>query len=139
MNYATQQDMVERFGELELAQLSDRTNGEQIDAAIIERALTDAAAEINAYLGVRYSLPLDSLPVVLVRLNADMARYHLYDDKVTEAVHTRYKGALDLLKNIANGTVQLPAATLLTPATGGNAVAVKSQERQFDAAALQGY
>lgn len=139
MNYATQQDMVERFGELELAQLSDRTNGEQIDAAIIERALTDAAAEINTYLGGRYSLPLDSIPDVLVRLNADMARYHLYDDKATEAVRTRYQDALDSLKRISNGTAHLPAATLLTPAAGGNAVAVKSQERQFDAAALQGY
>ncbi len=139
MSYATQQDMVERFGAQELAQLSDRINGEQIDVTIVERALTDAAAEIDAYLGARYSLPLDSLPAVLVRLNADMARYHLYDDKAPEAVRTRHQDALDLLKRIANGTVQLPAATLLTPANGGNAVALKSQERQFDAAALQGY
>ena len=35
MPYATQADLETRFGSVELAQLSDRTNGSVIDAAVV--------------------------------------------------------------------------------------------------------
>ena len=86
MPYATQSDLEERFGPQELAQLTDRVDGLMPDPAVIARALADAEAEIDGYLAARYTVPLSAVPAVLVRLTCDIARYRLYDDRVTEAV-----------------------------------------------------
>jgi len=141
MTYATQADLTDRFGAVELAQLTDRTNGVVIDATVLGRALTDADAEIDSYLATRYALPLASTPVVLVRMAADIARYRLYDDRVTEAVRQRYGDAVSLLKRMATGEVQLAGSTVLAAATtgAGNAVAVLAPDRVFSATALQNY
>lgn len=116
MTYATQQHMVDRFGAVELAQLTDRTSGATIDADVLARALSDADAEIDGYLATRYALPLESTPPMLVRLAADIARYRLFDDKTTEAVRTRYQDAVALLKQLSSGAVRLDAGVDPIPA-----------------------
>lgn len=107
MTYATQADLVDRFGEQELQQLTDRTNGAVIDTVVLGRALADADAEIDSYLATRYTLPLASTPVVLTRLACDMTRYRLYDDAVSETVRVRYQDAVSLLKRMSSGDVLL--------------------------------
>ena len=141
MTYATQADLTDRFGAVELAQLTDRTNGVVIDATVLGRALTDADAEIDSYLATRYALPLASTPVVLVRMAADIARYRLYDDRVTEAVRQRYGDAVSLLKRMATGEVQLAGSTVLAVATtgSGNAVHTRTPTRTFNADVLGTY
>ncbi len=140
MTYATQADLVERFGAQELAQRTNRVDGQSIDTVVLERAIADAAAEINGYLATRYTLPLASTPAVLVRLCADLARYQLCGDKVPESVRQRYTDAVSLLKRLATGEVQL-AGVQAVPAAGGagNAVAVRSPARQFGPGQLQSY
>lgn len=141
MTYATQSDMSDRFGAVELAQLTDRVNGAVIDATVLGRALTDADAEVDSYLARRYSLPLASTPVVVVRIAADIARYRLYDDAAPTQVRQRYEDAVSLLKRMASGDVQLAGSTALAPAgTGaGNAVAARTPEKVFSATVLQHY
>lgn len=140
MTYATQSDLTDRFGAVELAQLTDRTNGAVVDVAVLGRALADADAEIDSYLATRYTLPLASTPPMLVRLAADIARYRLFDDRTTEAVRQRYQDAVSLLKRLASGEVRLDGAATPPPAAG-NAVAVqvRAPARVFDAAGLQSY
>lgn len=140
MTYATQADLTERFGSVELAQLTDRASGQVIDTAVLDRALADADAEINSYLATRYALPLATTPTVLVRLAADMARYRLFDDRVTDAVRQRYQDAVSLLKRLASGEVRLDGAnTPPEPAAGSVAVQVRAPCRVFSADALSGY
>jgi phage gp36-like protein len=122
MTYATQADLTDRFGELELAQLTDRTNGAVIDTVVLGRALADADAEIDSYLATRYTLPLASTPVVITRLACDMTRYRLYDDGMHETVRVRYQDAVSLLKRLASGDVQL---------AGMAAVAVAGVEQAY--------
>lgn len=107
MTYASQTDLVDRFGELELAQRTDRTNGTVIDTVVLGRALADADAEIDSYLATRYTLPLASTPVVINRLACDITRYRLFDDGVPETVRQRYEDAVSLLKRLASGDVLL--------------------------------
>ncbi|WP_368565495.1 gp436 family protein [Pseudoxanthomonas sp. UTMC 1351] len=107
MTYATQDDLVSRFGETEIIQLSDRANTGAIDAAVIADKLTDADAEIDSYLAGRYTLPLSPVPLTLQRLACDIARYHLYDDRPIEYVVKRYEAAIRFLEMVAKGTVQL--------------------------------
>lgn len=143
MPYATLADMTERFGEQELALRTDRTNGTNgtaIDAVVLDRALSDADAEIDSYLAARYALPLSSTPTVLVRLAADMARYRLYDDGVPETVRQRYADSVSLLKRMATGEVKLGGATEVLAAGGGaNMVATLTPGRLFGPAQLASY
>ena len=57
MNYATVQDMVDRFGERELVQLTDSALL-AVQAAPAERALADAQALADGFVGRVYRLPL---------------------------------------------------------------------------------
>lgn len=108
MTYATQQNLIDRFGEEELIQLTDRDDLGAIDATVISRALGDADATINGYLAARYTLPLEApLPEILERLACDIARYALFDDQVTEIVEKRYKDAIALLRDVSAGKAEL--------------------------------
>lgn len=128
--YATQQNLIDRFGEGELIQLTDRHNTGAIDAVVLDQAIADADAEIEGYLVGRYALPLASVPPVLTLLACDLARYHLYDDHATEQVRTRYEDARRLLESIASGKVQLglPAGGGAAPVAGSPEVSTPGRE-----------
>jgi len=121
MTYATQQNMIDRFGQEELTQLTDRTRSGGIDAAVVDRALADADAVINGYVSAKYTLPLSPVPAGLERIACDIARYGLYDDRATEQVKQRYDAAITFLKDVAKGTATLgPDAANQAPSiTGG--------------------
>ncbi|MFC3875318.1 gp436 family protein [Neisseria musculi] len=110
MAYATVGDMVARFGDLEVIQITDRNQDGEIDDDVARVALEDATAEIDAYLG-RFSRPFADTPPILVRLCCDIARYRLTAASgvlITEEIRNRYKiDVLDLLRAIAKGDVQL--------------------------------
>lgn len=107
MTYASQQDLINRFGERELIELTDRSASGLIDDSVVAVALSDADHEVDSYLYLRYDLPLSPVPPLLVRLGADIARYRLYDDAVSDEVRNRYEDAVALLKRLADGTVSL--------------------------------
>ncbi len=127
--YATLADLTARFGEQEIIQLTDRANppAGTADQAVADKALADADAEIDVYVGAKYALPLPSVPDVLRRLCCDIARYRLYEDRATDEVRMRYEDALGLLDRIARGVVSLGIAEPPAPATGG--VAFTAPER----------
>lgn len=126
MTYATQADMTSRFDEKEIVELSDRANVGVLNVAVLADKLADADAEINAYLQGRYTLPLATVPTALVRIACDIARYHLYDNRATEAVTQRYKDAIAFLKGVAKGDIQLGVDS-------GNQVQPISSAPEFDA------
>lgn len=110
--YAQVSDLIDRYGEQEIAQLTDRATPPigAVDAVVAERALSDADAEIDAHLSGRYSLPLASVPPVLTRVACDIARYRLWDDQAPDEVRSRYEDARRLLESIAAGKVTLGPA-----------------------------
>lgn len=108
--YAQVSDLVERFGEQEIRELTDRAAPPAgvIDPAIAERALADADAEIDTYLAAHYRLPFGApVPPVLTRLACDLARYRLWDDQAPPEVRARYEDARRLLEALAAGRVSL--------------------------------
>lgn len=120
MPYATTQDLIDRFSEEELIQLTDRDSTGVIDADVLARALADTDGEIDGYLSGRYALPLAEVPPVLVWVASDISRYHLYDDAAPDQVRTRYEDARRYLEKVADGKVQLglPASSGLVTVTG---------------------
>ncbi|UDF29833.1 UNVERIFIED_ORG: DUF1320 domain-containing protein [Roseateles sp. XES5] len=135
MTYATQQDMVDRFGELELVQLTDRVNVpvSTIDAVVVARALGDASAKIDTYLTKAVKLPLPTVPDVLVKTAADIARYYLHgkaadkDSPVTAA----YNDALAWLRDVSRGLVELSVGGETPAPAGGGSVKAVAPNRVF--------
>lgn len=141
MSYASLPLLQERFGLDELVQRSDKYQPYTgaVVTAVIDRALADADAEIDGYVGSRYTLPLPlPTPPVLVPIACDIARYRLYDDAVPDVVRQRYEDAIARLRDIAAGRLSLgidPA-----PAAGSQgAVLARSPSRIFGADQLRDY
>lgn len=109
MPYASQQDLVNRFGEDELLVAADRDRDGQIDTEVVETALEDASAEIDSYLAQVYRLPLPTTPRLINRLACDIAFHRLSPeaDTATEYRRTRYDEAVSLLKKLAKRDVTL--------------------------------
>lgn len=117
MSYAVKQDMIDRFSDLEIRQLTDKAEPPTglINDVVLARALQDADGDIDAALAGRYSLPLASVPKVLVRVACNLARYYLYDDRAGEEVTRRFKDEKKFLEAVADGK-----ATLGVDATGAD-------------------
>lgn len=108
--YCAADDMKSRFSEDELIQLTDKDGSVgAVVPQVLERAIQDASATIDGYIGGRYTLPLSSVPLILNRLCCDVARYFLYDDQLGEEhqVTKRYQSAIKYLEQVGNGKVQL--------------------------------
>ncbi|NNG05319.1 MAG: DUF1320 domain-containing protein, partial [Inquilinus sp.] len=82
MSYATQAQLVERYGTVRLVELTDRAEppAGAIDAAVIDRALADADALIDGYVAARYDLPLPAVPDLLRDLALSIVFYKLHLD-----------------------------------------------------------
>ena len=128
MSYISTQQLIDRFSELELIQLTGGTDA--IVADVLNSAIADSDAEIDDYLRERYPLPLLSVSASIERLAADITRFYLYADAVTPIVEMRYTNALALLKAIASGRVSLPDECINNPAgealAGGISVRAES-------------
>ena len=80
MAYCTVAEMTVRFGEIELAQLTDLEDRETVNEATVQAAITDASGEIDSYLSGRYALPITDVTPDMLRAGCmDLARYRLYD------------------------------------------------------------
>jgi len=103
--YATQADLIERFGTEEITDVSGDGSG-TLDSTRVARALADADAEIDASLAGRYTLPLAEVPALLKRLACDLAREALYLGPAPEHIVERAKQARAMLAAIAAGKMR---------------------------------
>lgn len=123
MTYATLQQLIERYSERELRNITD-PDGQTLDTVKAQLALADAASEIDGYLGLRYVLPLENaegepLPnasvQTLARCACDIAVYRLQtlrpSDDIKDA-RQRYEDVIKLLQRIGTGDVSLVGAQL---------------------------
>lgn len=139
MSYLTLQGLIDRYGEEELIQLTDRAGDGVVDAAVVARAIADAEAEIDAFLAGRMSLPLATVPAILERLAAVIARHGLYKDAAPEPVEKARDAAIALLRDVAAGRASLGPSLegAATPATA--APSYSSAASVFDDTGLAGY
>lgn len=141
MTYATQPDMISRFGEREVRILTDRDNQGLIDDTVLAYALAQADAEIDGYLQGRVGLPLADVPVLLVGIACDVARYRLAgtDIRETDPIRMRYKDAIKLLEAIRDGRVQLGLTPAGQPTPDAGGVHVIEGDRVFTPDSLGDY
>lgn len=133
MPYASTDDLITRFGELELIQQTDLTGSGVVGQVMVSRALDDATGIIDGYVSSRYPLPLAVIPALLVTLCCDLVRYALYVDAAPPIVAMRRDQAIAQLRDIAAGRLRLDvgqaAATEAAPA--GLAVVVQAGRKVF--------
>lgn len=165
MRYATAADLVTRFGELELVQLTDLENipPSIIDVGRVETKIDDACAVVDSFIGQVYRLPLAGCakpltvpggtveyvaPPVLTRLTCDLARYYLHYNLAPESeVYRRYKDAMKELEGYASGKAQLscpwggsPGVPIGADAqSGGNEVWAEFSPRAVTDDSLKGF
>ena len=108
--YSRLSDLNAMFGEDEINQVSDVDHTGTPDPAAVGRAITNADAEINAALAMRYKTPLAPVPRLIRRISCDLARWFLYGASPTKEVESRAKLARDLLKSLAAGEILLEGA-----------------------------
>ena len=144
MTYASYDDLVTRFGEVTLAQLTCKGGalGKVPDKAVIEAALIDATETIDGYAAARYRTPLSPVPAPVRRWCADMALYYLYagTGKVPDAVRKAFEDALAGLKDMARGVIVFQAEgvpTVNADASGG--VRLEVPGRTFTPQSLKGF
>ena len=127
--YALKADMVSRFGEKELIELTDREGVGVLDDAVLTTALTEAQGEVNSYIAAVYDLPLPSVPAIVVTATCNIARFRLYNNAATDEVKIRYDDTIRWLRDVARG----PATLGFTPETEptNSVVVVSSREQVF--------
>ena len=139
MAYATAQNMLDYFGSQELSQLATPrrympvdaellelvitggdTSGYPVDdvtlaekvVEIIELALEDASSEMDSYIRIHNTLPLNITVIYsspLPRKCGDIARWILAKSHPSEEITERYEIALKYLTGISNGSLRLPS------------------------------
>ena len=130
--YATPAQLTELFGEQETILLSTHGSGDTVDTAALEQAIAYASSEVDSYLAGRCAVPLTGdIPPVVMMVTGDIVRYRLTGSDVSEKdpILTRYKAAVDWLKQVASGAVSLPCAGAAPEDAGG--VDISAGERTW--------
>ena len=114
MAYCTENDLLTLIPQKELAELTTDT-GDTPDSQVVSEAINLADAEIDAYLGSRYVLPLTPVPDQVKGLSMDMTLYHLYSRRSVAPTVRRqkYETALSFLKQVAAGEAVVEGASEL--------------------------
>ena len=143
--YATPQDMLDRFGGDEIADLlalpRDAPAAAYAATLKMVRALADSATEIDAAIAARYALPLPGTYPLLRNIACDVARHRLYDEQPTDAVRNAASRARSQLKLAASGDLTLLSddGMIVTPRATASAAERTGREPLFDADALAGF
>lgn len=145
MSYATAQDLVDRFGEPEMIQLTNVPGGdyEEVIEANAAPALADAGGTVDSYLRPRYRLPLATVPVRIKAVCCDIARFFLMHGgqrEPTKQATDAYDRAIAWLKDIAAGKADLGLDAAGDPAAEGAGARVTTRPgRTFSRDSMRGW
>lgn len=111
MNYITLNDLQNELGYDKLVELIGVSNSE-LDLSKAEAAIASATDLVNAYIGIRYQLPLTEIPEIIRYCAKNITIFYLYLYKNRELiipieVTNQKNDALRLLENISKGNMEL--------------------------------
>ncbi len=140
MAYAVQDDLLQQIPEDGLIQLTDDDRTGVVDSTKVARAIEDADAEIDGYLGKKYTVPIPSAPALVRNLSVTIAIYNLFSRRgeVDEGRERRYKNAVKSLENIAKGLISLGEVPAPTENPGESA-SFGSEDRVFTRDKMEGF
>jgi phage gp36-like protein len=141
--YSAQADILLQISDVELAQLTS-DDGVAIDGDVVDKAITDADADIDSYLGKVYSVPLSTTPAKVNQLSVTIALYKLHSRRaavlggVSEVIRTNYEDAIRFLEQAAAGkvTIGIDPPPPKSSTTGGK---FNADDRRFKSEDMEGY
>lgn len=139
MAYVTNTDIEERLGTAAYVGLTDDAGTGSADLDKIDEARDGAEGEVNSYLGRQYAVPVDlsgypELAAVLKSFVLDLVEHRLHARRppVPAEVTLKRQEALAWLRQVAEASVVLPAARVVTESTiRGTAGSATGQRRVF--------
>lgn len=111
--YATIDDVFKRYPLVSNVVGSDANLVASADVTSIY--IADAGSIIDAYLGRRYTLPLNPEPI-LTWITSDIAIYRIFEDKLPrfpDAIEKRYTNAMSMLYMLQEGDMVLNASSVI--------------------------
>jgi phage gp36-like protein len=114
MSYCTQTDITNSgLSSATLIQLTDDAGTGAVNATVVAECIAQADAEIDGYLGARYSIPVSPVPVMLRNLSVAASVWKLYGHRGLDHARRRqdYEDALAVLRRLARGEMVLPDVT----------------------------
>lgn len=141
MAYCTLQQLIDRYSERLLLDVSDRGDeaAGTLDQALIGRAITDADAEIDGYLRGRYALPLKAVPPQLTDLSLRLSIYKAHTHAVSEKIRDDYRAAIRSLELIARGEIRLDIDGDEPASSGTSDVMMTETARPITVASMKGF
>ncbi len=132
--YTNLQYIIDVFGEEQVkSQLGVDDDGNILTPALT-RAIEAAGAEIDSYIGVRYPLPLPTIPAIIKQCAIDMAWYKVSVSLafgLSEEKRKRYEDAIKILKDIGKGFASLNLPTPAGEEESPQASFVSGPDRYF--------
>jgi len=109
MAYCTESDLADIKTTAELAQLADLNGDGVADSDVIAKAIDRADRLIDSYVGVKYEVPLDTVPDTIQNCSISLTIYYLYLARgaVNDDVREEYKAQVRWLEKIAAGRIAL--------------------------------
>lgn len=113
MGYCDQTDIERRIGSALLIELTDDSGAGVVETNALAECISDADGVINGFLRGQYSVPLSTVPDLIKRIATYLTIYYLYDRRasafggIPPHVDSNYKSALDWLKSIRSGELDL--------------------------------
>ena len=136
MSYATLNDLYARYSRATLNILADKKiedirqlSPDELDVErqrILQIALDDAAAAIDGYIDGRATLPLKTVPTVLVRVACILARFSLEEGKATDKATKDQEDVIRFLEKVSSGDISLGLSPEAERPTGGDVALMES-------------
>lgn len=135
MAYATYDDLVAKYGEDFVLLCFDRIGIGSPDEATVNANLADASALIDSYLTIRYDVPIDPVPPILLAICRDIAVYYGspdYASGLTDEKRRRYEDARAWLQSVKDGDADLGGTDeTAAPADSRSIVRMSTQPTLF--------
>jgi phage gp36-like protein len=137
MLYITNTDIERRLGSAAYVQLTDDDGDGSADVGVVDEARLAAEGAVNSFLAKRYSVPVNlvahsELADLLASVTLDLAEYRLRARRppIPESAERLHNQAMGWLMEVAEGTIDLPAATpVASNVTRGTIAAVTGEAR----------
>jgi phage gp36-like protein len=141
--YCIKADILERLDSAILISLTDDSGAGVEDDDVITRAIADADAEIDGYVGSRHSVPLSPVPAVIRKYSVDISIWNIYTRRTeaTPEVKDRYDSAMKFLDRVSKGQISLGADDPegSPPDSGKIEVSDDNPERIFNRDKMKGF
>jgi phage gp36-like protein len=142
MAYCTQDDIEKLIPAADLAILTTE-NEQEPDAAVVAKAIADADAEIDGYLGIKLSVPLSPVPELVKAISVDVAVYNLHKRRpllpMPDTCRQSYADRINFLKNVVAGNTTIGATAALPTAVSTDVAEIGSSTRVFSTDTLKGF